>query len=86
MILAATSGAVNVRLGGGGLRPMAPTDPLASAQVVDTGWTDPVIDTGSTGGREPDLGHLRSVVGLVWRSVVMWMVLLALLTLARLLG
>jgi adenosylcobinamide-phosphate synthase len=26
------------------------------------------------------------VVGLVWRSVVMWMVLLALLTLARLLG
>jgi adenosylcobinamide-phosphate synthase len=26
------------------------------------------------------------VVGLVWRSVVLWMVLLALLTLARLLG
>jgi hypothetical protein len=25
-------------------------------------------------------------VGLVWRSVVLWMVLLALLTLARLLG
>jgi adenosylcobinamide-phosphate synthase len=25
-------------------------------------------------------------VGLVWRSVVMWMVLIALLTLARLLG
>jgi hypothetical protein len=26
------------------------------------------------------------MVGLVWRAVVMWMVLLALLTLARLLG
>jgi len=26
------------------------------------------------------------VVGLVWRSVVLWMVLLALLTLARLIG
>jgi hypothetical protein len=26
------------------------------------------------------------VVGLVWRTVVLWMVLLALLTLARLLG
>lgn len=86
VILAATSGAVNVRLGGGGLRPLAPSDPLAGAQVAEAGWVDPVVDTGSTGGREPDLGHLRSVVGLVWRSVVMWMVLLALLTLARLLG
>ena len=86
VILAATSGAVNVRLGGGGLRPLAAVDPLAGAQVTDTGWSEPVLDTGSTGGREPDLGHLRSVVGLVWRSVVMWMVLLALLTLARLLG
>jgi adenosylcobinamide-phosphate synthase len=34
----------------------------------------------------PELAHLRSVVGLVWRSVVMWMALLALLLLARLLG
>jgi adenosylcobinamide-phosphate synthase len=32
------------------------------------------------------VSHLRSVVGLVWRSVVVWMLLLALLTLARLLG
>ena len=30
--------------------------------------------------------HLRAVVGLVWRTVVMWMVILALLSLARLLG
>jgi adenosylcobinamide-phosphate synthase len=29
---------------------------------------------------------LRSIVGLVWRCVVLWMVLLALLTLARLIG
>ena len=35
---------------------------------------------------EDGLAHLRIVVGLVWRSVVLWMVLLALLTLARLLG
>lgn len=34
----------------------------------------------------PELAHLRSIVGLVWRSVVMWMALMALLTLARLLG
>ena len=34
----------------------------------------------------PVLGHLRSIVGLVWRSVVLWMLLLALLTLANLIG
>ncbi len=37
-------------------------------------------------GVEPEVGHLRTVVGLVWRTVLMWMILLALLTLARLLG
>lgn len=31
-------------------------------------------------------GHLSSVVGLVWRSVVLWMALLALLTLSNLIG
>jgi adenosylcobinamide-phosphate synthase len=30
--------------------------------------------------------HLRSLVGLVWRAVVLWLLLIALLTLARLLG
>jgi adenosylcobinamide-phosphate synthase len=34
----------------------------------------------------PDQQHLAVVVGLVWRTVIMWMVLLALMTLARLLG
>ena len=34
----------------------------------------------------PQLVHLRSVAGLVWRTVVMWMVFLALVSLARLLG
>jgi len=33
---------------------------------------------------EPQIAHLASVVGLVWRSVVLWMLLLALLSLARL--
>ncbi|WP_202620065.1 hypothetical protein, partial [Escherichia coli] len=41
---------------------------------------------GSTAGVLPQLGHLQSVVGLVWRSVVLWMLLLALLTLANLVG
>jgi adenosylcobinamide-phosphate synthase len=30
--------------------------------------------------------HLRNLVGLVWRAVVLWLLLIALLTLARLLG
>jgi adenosylcobinamide-phosphate synthase len=34
---------------------------------------------------EPQTAHLRSMVGLVWRCVVLWMLLLALLTLAHLL-
>jgi adenosylcobinamide-phosphate synthase len=42
--------------------------------------------TEPTSGREPMVAHLAQVVGLVWRSVVLWMVLLALLSLARLLG
>ncbi len=86
VILAATSGALNVRLGGGSLRAAPLADPLARAQAGEpvTGLRLP--DSGSTPGRAPETAHLRSVVGLVWRSVVMWMVLLALLTLARLLG
>lgn len=33
--------------------------------------------------REPQLAHLRSSVGLIWRAVVLWMLLLALLTVGR---
>ncbi len=89
VILAATSGAVNVRLGGGALSPLATSSGDMGARSLDDEMataSGPRLDSGSTPGREPDLAHLRSVVGLVWRSVVMWMVLLALLTLARLLG
>lgn len=81
VILAATAGAINVRLGGVALRPAA----LAGANTAAP-QAGADIGTESTAGREPEVAHLRSVVGLVWRSVVMWLVLLALLTLARLLG
>jgi adenosylcobinamide-phosphate synthase len=69
---------VNVRLGGSRLK-------AARANPLDADQDEPQA-TVSTPGREPELAHLRSIVGLVWRSVVLWMVLLALLTLARLLG
>jgi len=74
VVLAATSGAINVRLGGSGLRP----------SLNDAADAEPVVEP--TAGRPAEMAHLRSMVGLVWRAVVMWMVLLALLTLARLLG
>ncbi len=66
LIVAATAGAINVRLG---------TTELAEdeAQAADA-------------PHEPQLAHLRSIVGLVWRSVVLWLGLLALFTLARLIG
>jgi adenosylcobinamide-phosphate synthase len=83
VILAATSGAVNVRLGGESLP--STFSPNASQGFTASGAR--VVDaTESTPGREAETAHLRSIVGLVWRSVVLWMVLLALLTLARLLG
>ena len=78
VLLAATAGAINVRLGGEALRPR---------EAGDSGWpSDGDLDSGVTPGRPAEVGHLRSVVGLVWRAVVVWMLLLALLTLTRLLG
>jgi len=79
VVLAATAGAVNVRLGGDALK-----TPVKSFTAGED--SDEPAATHATPGREPELAHLRSVVGLVWRCVVLWMVLLALLTLARLLG
>ena len=72
VILAATAGAVNVRLG--------------AALMTVEGAAEATVTPPTPLRPEPELAHLASIVGLVWRSVVMWMVLLALLTLARLLG
>ncbi len=85
VILAATSGAVNVRLGGAVLEP-AFSPGLQHGLLLDGPDAAQPVVTEPTPGREPEAAHLRSIVGLVWRSVVLWMVLLALLTLARLLG
>ena len=76
IILAATAGAVNIRLGEAANVTTASPD---GAQATESA-------SPSTSAQTPELAHLAVVVGLVWRTVVMWMVLLALLTLARLLG
>ncbi|HYD75094.1 CobD/CbiB family protein [Ramlibacter sp.] len=85
VVLAATSGAVNVRLGGEALRSAFAPNSSQAFSVAASGAPD-TPGGESTPGREAEPAHLRSVVGLVWRSVVLWMVLLALLTLANLLG
>ncbi len=81
IILAAAAGAVGVQLGGAAAPGVTPDRSRSF-----TGGPDSTEATGSTPGLPPELGHLGSVVGLVWRSVVLWMLLLALLKLANLLG
>ena len=87
IILAATSGAVNIRLGGQVLK-AAPVSPFAANaspgfQTMGSGLdAEGPSATESTPGRAPELAHLRSIVGLVWRSVVLWMLLLVVQSLA----
>ena len=82
VILASAAGAVGVQLGGSAAPGVTPD----RTRGFEAGPTEDVAAEGSTGGDPPQLGHLRSVVGLVWRSVVLWMLLVALLTLANLVG
>ncbi len=85
IILAATAGAMGVRLGGDALK--SAFDPSASQTFMTQNPQSPNAGEDSGGltpGAEPKIQHLRSVVGLIWRCVVLWMLLLALLTLARL--
>lgn len=73
VILSAAAGAVGVALGG------RPAPVLGAELTADDGGA-------STSGVPAQLGHLQSMVGLVWRSVILWMLLLALLTLASVVG
>jgi adenosylcobinamide-phosphate synthase len=82
IILAAAAGAVGVQLGGSAAPGVTPD----RSKTFDRGGSDDMEAEGSTPGAMPVLGHLRSIVGLVWRSVVLWMLLLALLSLANLIG
>lgn len=75
VILAATAGAINIRLGGAPLKASSEDD-----ESVDT------TGASSTPGRTPEVAHFAQVVGLVWRTVIMWLVLVALLTMANLVG
>ena len=83
IILAAAAGAVGVQLGGGAAPGVTPdrSKTFSGGAQAGAGSAE-----GLTAGMPLRSAHLQSVVGLVWRSVVLWMLLLALLTLANVLG
>ena len=83
VILAAAAGAVGVQLGGAAAPGVTPDRSKTFSAGSETGMADA---QGSTAGVPAQPGHLHTVVGLVWRSVVLWMLLVALLTLANVVG
>lgn len=83
LILASAAGALGLSLGGHA----APALTLDRSKTLTEGdQADVNSAAGSTPGAEPQLRHLQNVVGLIWRSMVLWMLLLALLSLANLVG
>ena len=82
-ILAAAAGALGVQLGGSAAPGVTPDRSNTFTSGIEAGAADAA---GLTAGVPPQVGHLQSVVGLVWRSVVLWMLLVALLSLANVLG
>ncbi len=83
VILAAAAGALGMQLGGAAAPGVTPDRSKTFNLGSDAGLAEA---EGSTGGQPVQPAHLHSVVGLVWRSVVLWMLLLALLTLANIVG
>ena len=81
VVLAATAGALGVRLGDA-----AALKPLASGLMGQ-----PITDGASLAGeglpgQPPGAAHLAQVIGLLWRMLALWLLLLVLLTLARVMG
>ncbi|MDP3224940.1 MAG: CobD/CbiB family protein [Rubrivivax sp.] len=83
IILAAAAGALGLQLGGAAAPGVTPD----RSKTFNAGGDASMADAqGSTPGVPPQTGHLQSVVGVVWRSVVLWMLLVARLTLANVVG
>ncbi|MES3024893.1 MAG: CobD/CbiB family protein [Pseudomonadota bacterium] len=80
IILSAGGGAMGVRLGSPA--ETAPKMSLADAATVDSSDADPDVQP----GEEPSMRALQSTVGLVWRALLLWMMLLLLLSSAVWLG
>lgn len=81
VILAATAGAIGVRLGGATLHPANVSAVLGQPALGPVDLAGDALP-----GEAPRSAHFNQVVGLVWRSVALWLLLLVLLTLAHVLG
>ena len=82
ILLAAGGGALGVRLG---TSSSSAIDPMTSS-TIDATATGEDIAGEAMPGTEATPAALRSGVGLVWRSMLLWMLLLLLLSLAGLFG
>jgi adenosylcobinamide-phosphate synthase len=83
ILLASAAGAIGVQLGGQAAPGITPD----RSKTFDAGGNpESASARGSTPGSPAQAGHLQGVVGLVWRSVILWLLLAALLSLANLLG
>jgi len=83
ILLATAAGALGLRLGGAAAPGVTPDRSQGFSAGGLPGSTEA---QGQTAGQAPVNGHLQSVVGLVWRSVLLWMALLAALSVANRLG
>jgi adenosylcobinamide-phosphate synthase len=80
IILCAGGGAMGLRLGTG--KESAASMPAADAAAIDVISVEPETPP----GEEASARALQSTVGLVWRALLLWMLLLLLLSLAAWLG
>jgi adenosylcobinamide-phosphate synthase len=84
VILAATAGAIGVQLGGASLKPAPSATGQGALGQPAMGTVD--LAGAALPGDTPTSAHFSQVIGLVWRAVALWLLLLILLTLAHVLG
>jgi adenosylcobinamide-phosphate synthase len=77
VLLASGGGALGVRLGG-----RNSGDEIGSPAVGPSEF-DPNATTELPPGIQVEPGHMRSAVGMVWRAMVLWLILLLLLSIAH---
>lgn len=75
IILCAGGGAMGVRLG-------APAEVAAGLAPADGDRGDSAGEVDNLPGEEPNMRALQSTVGLVWRALLLWMLMLLLLSIA----
>ena len=79
IILAAGSGALGIRLG----TPLQSATHVGSADTPDMASLEAnALDGDTPPGEEPTARALQSTVGLVWRALLLWMMLLLMLSMA----